>query len=106
MERGVFDRRRTIQLGNVCAGTPAGYGEMGFPDTGNRHIHTRAGDGKPRDLLRGEGTKSPARTPAGEFSEDQQHKWETGISDSSSCQTDHHFSPAELQGALFLQRPV
>src|SRR5271157_565075 len=100
MERGVFDRRGTIQLGNVCAGTPVGNREMGFPDTGDRHIDTRAGDGYPGDLLRGEDTKSPARTPAGEFSKDEQQQWENGLPDSSSCQTDHHFSPAELQRVL------
>ena len=77
MERGVFDRRGTIQPGDVCAGAPAGSREMGFPDTGDRYIDTRAGNCNPWDLLRGEDTKSSTCTPAGEFSKDEQQKWET-----------------------------
>ena len=50
--------------------------------------------------------KVPLAIRQANFQQDQQRKWETGVRDSSSCQTDRHFSPSEPQRALSVQRTI
>ena len=102
MERGVFDRRRTIQLGDVCAGTPAGIARWDFRILAT-DISTRVLETASRGIYSEEKVqKVPPALRQAYFQKIGGENGRPDFRDSSSCQTDRHFSPAQSQRALSL----